>query len=133
MSSYLNIYAKPKNYEEKLLLTSYSRNCSLYQAFKDEGVTYIGNEEAKYTKLDSAFLKDTLASVVADRASTERRLNAYKQYLQKDENAINEILSMEEFIEDNKEVEHCIQFLLEIVTDAEMGINSFEGLYANID
>lgn len=136
MSSYLNLYLKPKKGEDKKLrLISSSRNSDVYERFHEEGVTFIGYDEGeeKYTKIDTRFLDNILSEVNADIAKWEKRISEYRKHANGNADIINEIIEYDEYLEELKNSKWYFIFLRDIVKEIEDGYTSFEGMYANID
>lgn len=137
MSSYLNIYLKPKKSEEKLLLASYGRNNEVYQAINENiHIAYIGNsenDEDNFTKLSAGDLQDVIHDCEETISHCKKRLDAYNKHLQKTVEGVNEILELEEYIDELKETLHTIQDWYSIAENIEDDFTDFEGMYANID
>ena len=138
MSSYLTFYLVPKGEDKKpLTFISYSRNNDVYQSYYEElNPAYIGNgDEPNYTELTPEKALQVVNTAKDDLKKAEKALNnrilAYKELNDTSEEAIQDIASTREYIEELKEGLAELQCIYNWVSD--IGYSDFEKVLINID
>lgn len=138
MSSYLTFYLVPKGEDKKpLTFTSYSRNNDVYQSYYEElNPAYIGNDdEPNYTELTPKKALQVVNAAKDNLKKAEKALNnrisAYKELNDTSEEAIQDIASTREYIEELKEGLAELQYIYNWVSDIEY--SDFEKVLINID
>lgn len=130
MSSYLNIYVKPKTKDSKpLLLTSFSRSSDVYQQFNEEFDLYSSTGELKE-------ITDSMMNTLENNLAKEinQCKNRYCTYLEaKDKADIEDITSIKEYIYDLEYCKTQIAFIQDIVWSCESDNSDFEKVLAYID
>lgn len=139
MSSYLNIYLVPKRKnkdkgeKQYLLFTSYSRSTDIYEVFNEYvNPIFIGNVENHYTTLNKDDVALMIDGVLTDMRTSQERLEVYEQYAPKNEEYIQEILTLREVIRDYKSTHDFLIFLKNLVENTIDGYNDFEEICCNI-
>lgn len=130
MSSYLNLYVKKRDSEEKpLLLISFSRSSNIYQAFNEHFDLYSSTGEL--TEITQSMIDSLKADIYSDLT---RAKNRYTTYLESGNKAsLEDIESIKEYIYD---LEYCVseaEFISEIIMGCALKCSDFEGVYAFID
>lgn len=130
MSSYLNIYLKPKKKDSKpLLLISFSRSSDIYQAFYDNFNLYSSEGEKK--EITGAMMNTVITDVTSEINKSRSR---YESYLEAKEKAdIEDIVSLKEYIHDLEYTKAQLDFLQEIVWSCENDYSNFEKVLTYID
>ena len=138
MSSYLTFYLVPKGEDKKpLTFISYSRNNDVYQSYYEElNPAYIGNgDEPNYTELTPEKALQVVNAAKDNLKKAEKALNnrisAYKELNDTSEEAIQDIASTREYIEELKEGLAELQCIYNWVSDIEY--SDFEKVLINID
>jgi len=138
MSSYLTFYLVPKGEDKKpLTFISYSRNNDVYQSYYEElNPAYIGNgDEPNYTELTPEKALQVVNAAKDNLKKAEKALNnrilAYKELNDTSEEAIQDIASTREYIEELKEGLAELQYIYNWVSDIEY--SDFEKVLINID
>ena len=138
MSSYLTFYLVPKGEDKKpLTFISYSRSNDVYQSYYEElNPAYIGNgDEPNYTELTPEKALQVVNAAKDDLKKAEKALNnrisAYKELNDTSEEAIQDIASTREYIEELKEGLAELQCIYNWVSDIEY--SDFEKVLINID
>lgn len=134
MSSYLNIYAVPKESDKKLLLFSYSRSHPTYQAFYEYGgIAYAGIEN-KYTKVTLSMMEDITADAYKEMYDTKSKIAEYEKYAAGNTDIIQDIISTKEYYNELQENYYRLCIIKEMVYDIEkIDCTDFQGIYVNID
>lgn len=138
MSSYLTFYLVPKGDDKKpLTFVSYSRINDVYQSYYEElNPAYMGNsDETNYTELTPEKALQVVNTAKDDLKKAEKALNnrisAYKELNDTSEEAIQDITSTREYIEELKENLSELQYIYDWVSEIEY--SDFEKVLINID
>lgn len=147
MSSYLTFYLVPKKEKSEsqkpLVLTSFSRNSNIYQAFTENAnIAFIGiNENHNYTELTNELIGSITRSLREDLEKTNSRSQAKIKAL-KDlpelkgealEEYIYETTEMQEYIKELKSTLKYIEFISDIISDIDDDFTDFEKVLVNIN
>lgn len=146
MSSYLTIYGKLKpeyNVEKPIPIFSVSRSHDLYQAFHEDGVTYIyksyndEDNEMQFTEITEEKLNSIKNTLQASVNTTKAKIDLIEKHLpDKAEERMEMLLEIEnwqKYLDENLETLHYIHLLDIIVDDIKYDCSSFEKLLCNID
>ena len=156
MSSYLTFYLVPKKTktkyvrnesddiveeevqltQEPLALMSYCRSSGVYQAYYETLHPAYAGDEDKYSELtysDSILVceeydEEYINSVKSRLDSLYKILNA--KY---DSEIVDDIMSLEEYLEDNKIISESLHNISRIVYEVTKGYGDFEKVLINID
>ena len=121
MSSYLNIYIplqenqnnKEEKEEKHIYILQVSRNNDIYTAFNDNINCPFGIENA--LELTKEKLNTIYEDLTFDLNKNNEKLTQFKLYNKGDYETINEMISLQDFVDDIKKVIDYINFLTEIV------------------
>lgn len=134
MSSYLNIYLKPKGKEDMLLLDSFSRNTTIYSTFQEINPAFIGNgEEYNYSKVTIEDLDYLINDIRSDIEKYNERLNLYERSISYTPKMVDDIMTLKEMLKDAIYTRVTLEAYKSIVDSINMGVNDFESMHCNID
>lgn len=134
MSSYLNIYLKPKGKEDMLLLDSFSRNTTIYSTFQEINPAFIGNgEEYNYSKVTIEDLDYLINDIRSDIEKYNERLNLYERSISYTPKMVDDIMTLKEMLKDAVYTRVTLEAYKSIVDSINMGVNDFESMHCNID
>lgn len=135
MSSYLTFYLKVKEVEKPISLVSYSRSTDIYQYFSENvNPTYIGmDDETKYTELKQSDVDSVIADMNIDIGKAKKRIEEYEKHAGGNQEIIEEILTWKEYIEDLEYWLHKVEFIKELVTEANYSWTSYDKVLCNVD
>lgn len=129
MSSYLNIYVKPKKTEKPLLLTSFSRSSDIYQCFNEKFNLYSSTGEL------TEITKDMINEILTDLYNEiEKDKDRYISYLEaKNKANVEDISSLKEYIQEKENCKAQLELLQYIIYDCSLDFTGFEKVLAYID
>lgn len=124
MSSYLSIYGIPKKErdpnQKPMCIAYFSSSNPIYTAFwENNKVVYSSNDET-YTDLTVEDIEDILDDLEEQLKKHKSYYEAFKQYGQKEENYIGEILNWEETIRDAEFIIAQIELIKLIIEQVEI-------------
>lgn len=156
MSSYINFYLVPKKskkiygYDEEkgnietevklsegvpLLLSSWSRNNEVYQAYDDTLNPPYAGRELTYKEISHEDAKRVVQEFEEDLKKTEKRLEIDYKMLKEggySEEIWEDIHSMEEYVTEQKNTLQELNSIADIVYDVTQGYTDFEKVLINI-
>lgn len=131
MSSYLTFYAKFKGDDKKHYILSYSRNNEIYQYFDDNlNIAYCGNE-MKYTEITINDIELVLSNIKEYIDKGEKRLQEYEKHAAGNQECIEEIIQMKEYITDLYKTYYKILTIQDMISDINI-CGDIEHIYCNI-
>lgn len=121
MSSYLNIYIKPKKTDsEPILFKSYTRSSNIYQYFYENmHPTFIGMEETQYTEITYDKISDVYNELSWDIKKLKRRIEEYEKNAAGNSEIIEEVINLKEYLEELEDTMHIIEFFKDTVLDTK--------------
>lgn len=136
MSSYLSFYLVPKAEDSKpLCLMSYSRSSGVYQYFNDTiHPAYIGmGDETQYTELTVSKVDEVLEELRNDISKAQKRVAEYEKQAAGNSEIIEYIIEQKEYIEDLEWALHKIEFIKDIVVEADYSFGDYNKVLCNVD
>lgn len=139
MSSYLTFYIVPKAKNDveidPIAIMSYSRNSDVYQSFRDNlNVAYIGmDDKPNYSELTTKKVDIVIADLNKDIKSAQDRIAEYEKHAAGNFEIIDEILSQKDYISDLEYALHKIEFIRDLVEEAENEWSNLKAIYCNVD
>ena len=122
MSSYLSFYIVPKRKTEKepkryILISSYSRNSDIYQAFEENISIVWSGDGNKYTTLTQDNVNLVQNDLASDISKTKDRLVEYEKYASSNPEYIQEIVETKEYLSDLQYTQAKISFIADMLED----------------
>ena len=135
MSCYLNFYAKVKDENKYLFLTSYSRNSDFFCSFEEElsiPFYYEGELKDNLYKLTSAEIRQIIDSINDKINIINDKISEYEKHCSVNSLIIEKIAAYKSVLKEKYHFKGNLDFLEAIISDCEENFNSFEGIYCNI-
>lgn len=129
MSSYLNIFVKPRKGDKPLFLTSFSKSSDVYQQFNENFSFY--SSEGKKTEITDGMMNQIEANLSAEINKNKDRYIAYLEAKEKTDT--EDIISVKEYIKDLEDCRAQLSVLHEIVWECDCKTSDFEKVLAYID
>lgn len=135
MSCYLNFYAKVKDEDKYLFLTSYSRDSDFFYSFEEElsiPFYYEGELKDNLYKLTSAEIRQIVDSTNDKINIINDKISEYEKHCSVNSLIIEKIAAYKSVLKEKYHFKGNLDFLEAIISDCEKNFNSFEGIYCNI-
>lgn len=122
MSSYLSFYIVPKRKTEKepkryILISSYSRNSDIYQAFEENISIVWSGDGNKYTTLTQDNVNLVQNDLASNISKTKDKLVEYEKYASSNPEYIQEIIETKEYLSDLQYTQAKISFIADMLED----------------
>lgn len=131
MSSYLNIYGVPKE-GEPIKIVSFSRSHCVYSPFCDTLNIAWAGENKVYTDLTTSDVEQVIKDISSDLKSANSRLQIYEKYASQNPEYIQEIISLQEYIEELNTTIHYCEMIGIIVMHSSLSFSGFSKICCNI-